>query len=190
SARICSRTRSSSGPVSTESSSLRASASGRPSTTSSATPARSAFGSRVTKIKPTDSATRRRATNASACTEAWSNHCTSSTRHTSRQAPHRPSLGHLRQQAQDGQADQKTVRRRSRAEAERGLQRLTLRNRQALEPVQHRRADLMQPSEGEFHLRLDACGVYHPENRPPPGHTIQHRRPYAPRHAPHPQSPP
>jgi len=109
--------------------------------------------------------------------------------HVVHQADQRPFRGHLRQQAQGGQADQKTVRRRSRAEAERGLQRLTLRNRQALEPVQHRRADLMQPSEGEFHLRLDACGVYHPEIRRSPGHIVQQRRLADARLAPHHQCP-
>jgi hypothetical protein len=42
------------------------------------------------------------------------------------------------QQAQHGQTDQKPVRRRPGTHAERGLQRITLRHREMLQPIQHR----------------------------------------------------
>src|SRR5262249_49251638 len=85
SATIRSRTRSSSGPVTTVASNSCASGSSSPATTSSGSPSkcRSALGSRTATTSPTDSATRRRATNASACAEAASSHCASSTMQTS-----------------------------------------------------------------------------------------------------------
>ena len=83
SATICSRTRASIGPASTEFSSARASCSGSLPTASSGSPARSPPGIRVPNTRATDSAPSRRATNASTCAEARSSHCASSTRHTS-----------------------------------------------------------------------------------------------------------
>ena len=62
-------------------------------------------------------------------------------------ADQRPLPGHLRQQAQHGQADQEALRCRPGTEAERGTQRITLRNRQLIEVIQHRRAQLMHPGE-------------------------------------------
>ena len=53
---IWSRTRASRGPVSTESSSARASSSRKPSTTSSGNPANSSLATRAANTKPTDSA--------------------------------------------------------------------------------------------------------------------------------------
>ncbi len=85
SATIRSRTCSSSGPASTVPSSSCASPSSSPPTASSGRPSRcrSPLGSRTAKTSPTDSAPRRRATKASACAEAASNHCASSTMQTS-----------------------------------------------------------------------------------------------------------
>jgi hypothetical protein len=83
SAMIWSRTRASSGPVSAESSSARASSSRSPPITSSGNPARSPVGTRAPNTTPTDSAPSRRATNARTCAEALSSHCSSSTMHTS-----------------------------------------------------------------------------------------------------------
>jgi hypothetical protein len=57
-------------------------ASCRPSSTNSDTPARSSSTTRVAKTSPTDSLLRRRATNASACAEARSSYCSSSSRHS------------------------------------------------------------------------------------------------------------
>ncbi len=72
-----------SGRRSAESSSSRASATGRPVTSSSVRPASSSPGTRTPKTMPTDSAPRRRATNARAFAEALSTHCWSSIRHSS-----------------------------------------------------------------------------------------------------------
>jgi hypothetical protein len=85
SAMIRSRTRSSNGPGVTSSRSALASLSCRPRTTISgrSTSSCSSLGSRTTNTRATDSARSRRATKASACAEARSNHCASSTRHTS-----------------------------------------------------------------------------------------------------------
>ncbi|ANP51334.1 hypothetical protein J2Z21_002901 [Streptomyces griseochromogenes] len=65
--------------------------------------------------------------------------------------------GRLRQQRQDRQPHQEPVRHARRAQPERDLQRLPLRARQALQSIQHRRAQLVQPREGEFHFGLHAA---------------------------------
>ena len=54
------------------------------------------------------------------------------------------------------QAHDEPVRRRPRDEAERGPQRVLLRQRQPLSAAEHRRAELMQPRERQLHLRLHA----------------------------------
>ena len=86
SATMRSRTRSSIGPVTADCSRARASSSSSPWIASSGRPASgwSPPGSRTAKTSATDSATRRRATKASACREASSSHCASSTTHTQR----------------------------------------------------------------------------------------------------------
>jgi hypothetical protein len=83
SATIRCRTRSSNGTPNAEPNRARASPSGRPSTASLGNPSSSSPGSRVAKISATDSANNRRATNTSACAEARSSHCASSTTHRS-----------------------------------------------------------------------------------------------------------
>ena len=97
------------------------------------------------------SASRRRATNASVCAEARSSHCASSTRHTSG-CSSAASASRLR--------TARATRKRSGGGAvlqpERDPQRVSLRAGQCLEPVEHRRAQLMQAGEGELHLGLDA----------------------------------
>ena len=77
------------------------------------------------------------------------------------QADQRPLLGHVGEQAQDGQADEEEIRRRPGTDAERRPQRIALRNRQTLEAIEHRRQQLMQPGERELHLRLDTGGTRH-----------------------------
>ena len=72
-------------------------------------------------------------------------------------ADERLLLGHLRQQAQHCQTDQKAVRCISRAEPERGTQRIALRPRQRVEPIQHLPAQLMQAGERKLHFGLDTC---------------------------------
>ena len=72
------------------------------------------------------------------------------------QAYERLLLGHLGQQTEDCQPDQEAVRSGSTPQAERGAERIALRTRQTLEPIQKRRAELLQPGERELHLGLDA----------------------------------
>jgi hypothetical protein len=78
------------------------------------------------------------------------------------QADQRLLRRHVGQQAQDGQADQEPVRCRPGADAERRPQRITLRSRQLIEVIEHRRAQLLQSGERQLHLRLDAGRARHP----------------------------
>ena len=78
-------------------------------------------------------------------------------------ADQRPLRGHLGQQAEHGEPDQEPVRRRPRAHPERGQQRIVLRLRQPIDVVQERRTELVQPGEGQLHLRLDTRRVRNPE---------------------------
>ncbi|HET6988427.1 MAG TPA: hypothetical protein VFI00_17510 [Kribbella sp.] len=65
-------------------------------------------------------------------------------------------LRHLRKQAQYRQSDQESVRRWSGVHPESSGQGVTLRSGQAIEMVQHRRAQLVQSGEGQLRLGLDA----------------------------------
>jgi hypothetical protein len=111
SATIRSRTRSSSGPVTTESSSARASP--------------SLSGDSIKPLRIIDN------------------------------ADERLFLGHLCQQAEHRQPDQKPIRHLPPTQAERPAERIALRARQTPQMVQHRRAELMQPGERELHLGLN-----------------------------------
>jgi hypothetical protein len=97
--------------------------------------------------------------------------------------------GHVGQQAEDSQADQKPVGSRPGTDAERGAQRGALRTRQMIQAIEHRRAQLMHGREREFHLRLDTRGAYHPASRRVPGQVVQQRRLAHPRLATHHQRP-
>ena len=101
----------------------------------------------------------------------------------------RPLLGHLREQAQDRQTDQKAIRRRPGTDTERGQQRITLRNRETLDAIQHRRQQLMQPGERQLHLRLDTGGAHHPAARRLRDQVLQQRRLAHTRFAAHHQRP-
>jgi hypothetical protein len=70
--------------------------------------------------------------------------------------------GHLRQQTEHGQPHQEPVRRRTGAHAERGQQRVVLRPGQPPGMAQDGATQLMQPGEGQLHLRLHARRVRHP----------------------------
>lgn len=78
-------------------------------------------------------------------------------------ADQRPSLGRLRQQARDGQADQEAIRGRPLDQAERRPQRIGLRRGQAPEVIEHRLAQLLEARVGQLHLRLDAGRTHHPQ---------------------------
>ena len=153
SATIRSRTRSSSGPVTTVASNSCASRSSSPPTASSASPSkcRSPLGSRTAKTSPTDSAPRRRATNASACAEAASSHCASSTTHTS---------GRSSATSESRLRTARPTRNRSGASPSRKPNavpmRIALRAGKALQTSQERRAQLLQPRVRKLHLRLDS----------------------------------
>ena len=71
-------------------------------------------------------------------------------------AQQRTLLGHFGHQAEHGEADQEAIRRRPRGQAEDDPERVALRTRQPLEPIEQRRAQLMQAREGQLHLGLDA----------------------------------
>ena len=62
-------------------------------------------------------------------------------------------------QAQHGQPDQESVRRRSATAAECDVQRFALGFRKFVEVIEQRRAQLLQTGEGEFHIGLDARHV-------------------------------
>ena len=79
------------------------------------------------------------------------------------QADHRLLLSRLGQQAQDSQGNEEAIRRRPGTDAERGLQRIALRIRKPVDVIKDRRQQLMQPSEGQLHLRLDTGGTQHAE---------------------------
>src|SRR3954451_24707964 len=71
-------------------------------------------------------------------------------------ADQRTLLGNEREQAEDAEADQETVRSVASAQPERAAERVALRRRQLLEAIQERRAELLQSCERELHLGLDA----------------------------------
>ena len=98
-------------------------------------------------------------------------------------------LGHLRQQAQHRQPDQKPIRRVPRPQPERHAQRVLLRGRKPVQPIEHRRAQLLQGRERELHLRLDTDRPHDPEPRRGPDRGLQQRRLADPRLAAHHQHP-
>ncbi len=70
--------------------------------------------------------------------------------------------GNVRDQSQDGKADEGPIRRVSVAETEDGLEGRTLRLGQAPYPVENRCAELVKRREGQLHLRLDSCSAQDP----------------------------
>ena len=162
SATIRSRTRSSSGPLTAEASRARASTGRRPLIASSGNPigSRSESRSRRAKTRAIGSASSRRATNVSACSEASSSHWASSTTHDERSL-----LGDVGQQAQHRQPDEEAIRRVAGAQPERRAQRVALRAGKRVELLEQRRAQLMQPRERDLHLGLDAAGAHDPAPR-------------------------
>ena len=84
-------------------------------------------------------------------------------------------LRHVREQAEDGQADEEPVRRVAAASSERGAERVALRAGQALDPIRERRAELVQPRVGELHLGLDARRPRDPEAGRAAGEMLEQR---------------
>jgi hypothetical protein len=85
-------------------------------------------------------------------------------------------LGLLREQPEHREPDEEPVRRRARAQAEHDLERLALRSGQLLEPVEHRRAQLVQPGERQLHLPLHADRPRDREVRRRRDHVLEQRR--------------
>jgi hypothetical protein len=78
-------------------------------------------------------------------------------------AQHGLLLGGLRHEAERGEGDHEPVGAIPGGQPERDAEPATLRLGQRPEPAEHRRAQLVQPGEGELHLRLDAGHPGHPE---------------------------
>jgi hypothetical protein len=68
----------------------------------------------------------------------------------------RLGLGYLREQAQHGESDRDRIGRDARPQTEGDSEGGKLGRRQALEPIEKRRAQLMEPREGQLHLGLHA----------------------------------
>ena len=98
-------------------------------------------------------------------------------------------LGHLREQAQHRQPDQEPIRRVPRPQPERHAERVPLRGGKPVQPIQHRRAQLLQRRERELHLRLHTDRPHDPEPRRGPDRGLQQRRLADPRLAAHHQHP-
>jgi hypothetical protein len=79
------------------------------------------------------------------------------------EARQRALARHLGEQAERGERDQEAVGRRTRGEPERHAQRGLLRLVERVQPVEHRRAQLVQPRERELHLGLDSRDARDPE---------------------------
>ncbi len=97
----------------------------------------------------------------------------------------------LGEQAEDGQPHQESVDLAALAHAEGGGERIALRSRQAGHTIQHRRAQAMQPGEGQVQFRLHAADLGNPEPRcrcgvpqqrrlPEPCFPAHHQRPTPP----------
>ena len=71
-------------------------------------------------------------------------------------ADERPALGNRRQQTEHAQTDDKAIGSLFRAQAECRRERITLRSGQALPEIKHRAAQLMQTRIGQVHLGLNA----------------------------------
>ena len=95
----------------------------------------------------TDSASSRRATNARHWAEARSNHCASSTTHTTGLSP--------AMSEEHRETNEKAIRDRAGAQPERRQKSVALRNGKTLEAIECGRAQLMKRSERKLHLRLD-----------------------------------
>jgi hypothetical protein len=91
-------------------------------------------------------------------------------------AHERPLGGHLRQQAEHGQADQEPIRRGPRFQAKRYAERGPLRPRQPAQTIEHRPAQLVQRGEGQLHLRLDPDRPGHLQVRCLPDRVVQQGR--------------
>ena len=91
-------------------------------------------------------------------------------------AQQRPLGGNLGQQAERGQGDQEAVGSGTGGQAQRDAQSGLLWLWKSIEPVEHRRAELVQRREGQLHLGLDAGDPRDTEARRLPGAMVQEGR--------------
>ena len=81
-------------------------------------------------------------------------------------AHERPLLGRVGQQAERSETEQEAIRSRSLGQPERQPQRLLLRGREMVDPLEHPCAhELLQPGQRQLHLRLDATRPRDPASR-------------------------
>ena len=147
---ISSRTRMSTGPVSTVSSNARASGPVNPSITSCGSPVSSSAGTRAEKTSPTDSMP------SLARNEGQDlGRGPVQPLRVIHHANERAIFCGLRQQAQHSQADQEPVRHRIIVQPKSDPKRLALRSRQHLKSIEDGCAQLVQRRERELHLPLD-----------------------------------
>ena len=101
-------------------------------------------------------------------------------------AQERPRVGDVGKKAERGEAEQKAIRRRSLGQAEHQPQRLPLRRREMLDPLEHPGAhELLQPGQGQLHLRLDSTRPRYPAPVRAVHNVIQQNRLPHPGLAPH-----
>jgi len=98
-------------------------------------------------------------------------------------------LGRLGHQAEHGEADQETIRRRPRGQTEHRPQRVTLGAGQPLKTTEQRYAQLMQAGERQLHLGLDSHRPLDGQVRRRCGQVLKQRRLPDPRFAPNHQRP-
>jgi hypothetical protein len=91
-------------------------------------------------------------------------------------AEQRVVLGDGGQQAERRERDEEAVGRAPRRHPERDPQGFRLRRGERADPVEHRRAQLMDPGERELHLRLHARDLREPEARDLTGGVLHQRR--------------
>ena len=144
---------------------LRAPARGRPPSS------RSSVGSRTANTIATDSASSRRATKP----RTWRRGGIEPLGVID-EAQQRPLRGDLGQQAERGQGDQEAVGSSAGRQAQRDAQSGLLGLGKRAEPVEHRRAELMQPRERQLHLGLDAGDPRDAKAGRLPGAVVQERR--------------
>ena len=89
------------------------------------------------------------------------------------QADEWPLGRHLGEETEEREANQEPVRHRAGADAEGDLKCLTLWCRQSLQVVEHRRAQLVERREREFHLGLDPGDRHDPAVGGPIGEVVQ-----------------
>ena len=168
-----SRTRSSSRPGAALVSRVRASSSPRPRSSSSGSPSKSCpvFGSRTATTIPTDSASSRPGDEAE-------DHSRGGVQPLSvlHETEQRPLFGRGGQQAEHGEADEEAIRHVTGCQAQRDIQRVSLRLRESVELVEQRRAELMDPGERQLHLRFRAGDLHHTESRGTIGGVAEQRR--------------